>query len=149
MKKQIQVVLVAMGLTLVSAACDRGKAEAERRAQEATLTAAKVQAQTDESAKLKAAHTESRDKLQKDLDASDRKATYLKQKAAHTVGTTKKNADAAITELDARHTAAKASLSKLGDDASPAWDAMRKTAEDDVAAVGKAVDTLEGTLGRK
>jgi len=32
--------------------------------------------------------------VQKDFEAYERKATYLKEKAAKTVGTTKKNADA-------------------------------------------------------
>jgi hypothetical protein len=153
MKKPMRVVLVAIGLTLAVSAC-RGKSEAERKAaeeqkaQEANLTAAKMQAEADE-AKLKAAHEQERMKLQKEMDAHDRKASYLKAKAAKQIGATKKNADAAITELDARHAAAKASLGKLMDDKAPDWDASKKTAEDDVAAVGKSVDALERTLSKK
>lgn len=137
-------------LILVTTGCDRReaerKAEQDRRSQEATITAAKVEA---ENAKLKAAHAEARVGLQKDLDAADRKAMSLKLKAAKTVGVQKKNADAAIAELDKRRDAAKVSMSKLGDDMSPAWDETKKAADDDVAAVGKAVDALERTLAKR
>ncbi|HVH43600.1 MAG TPA: hypothetical protein VM925_14695 [Labilithrix sp.] len=153
MKNHIRVVLVAIGLTLATTACDRGKAEAERKAaeaekqaQETTITAARMQAEAEEAAKSKRAHVEARTKVQKDFEAYERKATYLKEKAAKTVGTTKKNADAAINELASREAKAKASLSKLADDAAPAWDETKKTAEDDVAAVGKAVEALEHTI---
>jgi hypothetical protein len=153
MKKPIRVMLVAIGLTLAASAC-RDKSEAERKAaeaekqSEATITAAKVQAEADE-AKLKAAHDIDRMKLQKDLDAHDRKASYLKAKAAKQVGATKKNADAAITEFEARRATAKTSLGKLTDDKAPGWDTSKKTAEDDVAAVGKSVDAIEHTLTKK
>ncbi len=151
MIKHTRLVLVAMGLTLAVSAC-KGKGEAERKAeeqkaQEATITAAKVEAE--QAAKLRSAHADERGKLQKELDAHDRKAAYLKEKAAKTVGATKKNAEAAIAELDARAAAARASMKTLGDDASPQWDASRKVAEDDIAAMGKAVNALERTLAKK
>jgi hypothetical protein len=155
MNKHMRAALVVMGLTLGVTAC-KGKEEAERKAaegekqsQEATLTAAKMRAEADETAKLKAARSDARMKLQKDFDAMERKSTHLREKAAKSVGTTKKNADAAIAELDTRRTAAKASLNRLADDASPAWDATKKTAEDDIAAVGRAVDALEVTIIKK
>jgi hypothetical protein len=156
MKKHMRMVFAAIGLTLAMTACERGRmeadkraAEAEKKAQEATLTAGKMKADAEETAKLKAAHADTRSKLHKDLEAHERKATYLKEKAAKTTGVTKKNADAAIAELKTRETAAKTSLDKLGDDAAPAWDDMEKKAEGDVAAVGKSVDALEHTLMKK
>ena len=156
MKKHIHVALAAIGLTLASSACDRGKAEAERKAaeaerqaQEATITAGQMQAQAEEAAKTKAAHVEARTKLQKDFDAHERKASYLKEKAAQATGAVKKTADAAIAEYEARRASEKASLDKLGDEAAPAWDATKQTAEEDIAAVGRAVDSLEQTLTKK
>lgn len=152
MNKHMRAALVAVGLTLAMTACkgkeeaERKAAEADRQAQEATLTAAKMRAEADEAAKMRAAHAEARTRLQKDLDAVDRKATYLREKAAKAVGVTKKNADAAIAEVEARRTAAKAAMNRLVDDASPAWEATKKTAEDEIASVGKAVDSLERTL---
>jgi hypothetical protein len=156
MKKHNRVMLVAIGLTLATTACNRGKAEAERkaaeaqqRAQEATITAGQMQAQAEEAARSRAAHAEARSKLQKDFDAHERKAAYLKEKAAKATGAARKNADAAIAEYEARRTSAKASLNHLSDDAAPTWDATKKTAEDDIAAVGRAVDALEQTLTKK
>lgn len=147
----------ALAVTLLAAAaCIRGKEEADRRAaeadkkaQEAEITAAKVQADADQTAKLRAAHNDARTKLQKDIDAYERKGTYLKQKAAAVTGAKKKNVDAAMSEYDGRLATAKADLAKLGDDMSPAWDATRKTTEDDVAAVGKSIDAFERTLAKK
>lgn len=156
MNKHMQWALVAMGLTLATTACDRGKAEAERKAaeaekqaQEATLTAAKVQAEAEATTRMKAAHADARAKLQKEFDALDRKATYLKSKATKTAGTTRRNADAAIAELESRRMAAKASLTRLANDADSAWDATKRTAEDDIAAVGKSVESLDHTLMKK
>src|SRR6185295_5488803 len=61
-------------------------AKAEREAAEAKRAA------EEEAARL---HTEVRRTLQADLDAADRKATYLKSKAAKMTGASKKNAEAA------------------------------------------------------
>ncbi len=151
------LVALTLALSTFSAACDKGTKEADQKAAEAAKTAkdaedkanaAKLKAD-EEKAKAAAAHAEARNKLQKDMDAHDRKGTYLREKAAKATGAAKANADAAVKELDARRDAAKASVAKLSDDASPTWDGLRKTAEDDIAAVGKAVDTLETTVNKK
>ncbi len=147
--KPIQMVLVAAALAAATAGCDRGKSEAEQKAQEATLTAAKMKAEADDTAKLKTAHVEERTKLQKDLDAQERKVAYLKQKAATAIGPTKKNADAAITEYEARVTKAKSDLSRLADETAPGWDATKKATEEDLAAVSKANEAIERTLTKK
>jgi hypothetical protein len=154
-EKPMRMVLVAVSLAVAAAACHRGreeaerKAEAERRAQEAEITAAKVQAEAADTAKLKAAHSEARTKLQKELDAHERKGTYLKQKAVGKTGAAKKNVDAAISEYTSRLAKAKTDLGRLADDASPEWDATKKAADDDVAAVGRSVEAIDHALMKK
>lgn len=155
MKKHIRLALAAIAVTLAATGCKGSRQEVERKAQEAEqkaeaeLTAAKIKAEKEESAKVKAERADERAKLQKDLDAHERKASYLRQKAAKTVGATKRNADAALNELDARRVTAKASMSRLSDETTANWDATKKSAEDDIAAVGRAVDSLEHTLAKK
>lgn len=150
--------LIAVCLTAGTAACDNGKAEADKKAaeaakeaQEAAAKASLKKSEADEAAaKAKIAHIEVKSKLQKDLDAHDRKATYLKDKAAKLTGDVKKNADAAVAELETRRTTAKTSLAKLSEDSvDSAWDSAKKAAEDDIAAVGKAVDSLETAALKK
>lgn len=154
MTNHIRWTLVAFSLSVFAFACDRGKAEAEKKAaeaeqqaQETTITAARVKAE--EEAKLKTARAEERGHLQKQLDAHERKADYLKDKAAKTAGATKQNANAAISELNARLASAKESVGKLADDTSPAWDAAKSAAANDLAAVERATDSLEQTLTKK
>ena len=154
MTNHIRWTLVAFSLSVFAFACDRGKAEAEKKAaeaeqqaQETTITPARVKAE--EEAKLKTARAEERGHLQKQLDAHERKADYLKDKAAKTAGATKQNANAAISELNARLASAKESVGKLADDTSPAWDAAKSAAANDLAAVERATDSLEQTLTKK
>jgi colicin import membrane protein len=154
MRIDTRPLLVALTLAC-SVACNKGEeeeaarkaaaAEQEAREAQAKANAAKLEAEQ-EAATARTARAESRDKLQKDLDAHERKAAHLKEKAAAAKGATKKNADAAVVELDKRRDTAKASLTKLSDYTAAAWDDTREAAEDDVEAVGKAVDSLESTL---
>lgn len=153
--RYVRAALVVTSLAAAQVACkdteaERKAAEAAKQAQEAETTAAKMRAESDQAVeKLKVTHTDARTKLQRDLDTHERKATYLKEKAAKLTGDKKKNADAAVTELTSRQTTAKASLARLANDADPAWDATKKTVEDDIAAVGKAVDSLEQAVEKK
>lgn len=142
MNNPMRVMLAAAVLTLVGTACDRRKTETR----ETTTTGAEIKERADDIAKLKADHAEAKHKLEGKLEAQERKATYLKQKAAKAVGKEKLNANAAVAELDARRTTAKTSLGRLTDEVSPAWDSTKKAAEDDIDAYEKAVDALENTL---
>jgi uncharacterized protein YPO0396 len=152
MNNPMRIALVTT-LTLAAAACNRGKSETDRnvtgQGNQTEITSANVKAEADHAAKLKDEHYKERAELQKNFDAQDRKASYLKQKATHTVGTVKKNADAAIAEVDARRNTAKSSLSRLADDMSPSWDSTKKLVDDDIGSYGKAVDALENTLEKK
>lgn len=138
-----RVMLATAILVVASPACKR-KTDVESK--ETTTTGAEMREKAEETAKLKADHAEARHKLEGKLEAQERKATYLKQKAAKAVGKEKLNANAAIAELDARRTTAKTSLARLGDETSPAWDSAKKAAEDDIDGLEKAVDALEKTL---
>jgi hypothetical protein len=147
MNKYTRLVLVTLGLVAAATACNR-KTEATKEAEETTITGGKMNVEASEAAKLKQEHTDTVNKLTKELDDLDRKGTYLKEKATKTTGTIKKNADAAIIELNSRATIAKTSLSRLPTEAGAAWDSAKKATEDDVKAVEKAVDSLEHTLGK-
>ena len=150
------VAMVALSLA-AGTACEKSTADADKNAaaaaKEAKEAADKANAaklkSDEESAKAKLARAEARTSIQKDFDAHERKTTYLKEKVAKATGDMRKNADAAATELDKRRDAAKASIAKIQDDASPTWEAAKKQAQDDVAAVGKGVDALEATLNKK
>jgi hypothetical protein len=156
MRFRAMMLAVCVG-ALSTAACKKDTAEADKAAAQAAKEAneasekanAAKQKANEEAAKANLARSEARTKLQKDLDAHERKATYLKEKAAKATGAAKQNAAAAVTELDTRSAAAKASIAKLADDSATGWESLKKTAEDDVASVGKAVDSLEKTLEKK
>lgn len=143
MNNPMRVMLAAAVLTLAGTACEKRKTETR---ETTTTTGAEVNRKSEDMAKMKADRAEDRHKLEGKLEAQERKATYLKQKAAKAAGKEKLNANAAIAELDARRTTAKTSLSRLSDDTSAAWDSTKKAAEDDIDAFEKSVDSLEKTL---
>lgn len=153
MDKYMRGLLVGFVIVLGATGCDRGRAERERlegdRTQETETTGAKTKSAAEELAKTKADHSETRTKLLQKFEAEERKASHLKQKAAKAVGKEKLNANAAIAELDARRATAKTSLGRLSDEASPVWDSVKKSAEDDVDSFERAVETLEQTISKK
>jgi colicin import membrane protein len=152
MRIHVRASLLAVALTVGVAACgnkaEEAKKEADQKAAEAAKEADDKAAAAKKEADDKAAkaNAEIKAKLQKDLDAAERKAVYLKEKAAKVTGATKKNADAAVTELDTRSAAAKASVAKLDTSTGAAWETQKVAVESDIAALNKAVDSLETTL---
>ena len=155
MRINVRASLLAVALTVGVAACGNKAEEAKKEADQKAAEAAKSAKEADDKAaaakkeaddKAAKANAEIKAKLQKDLDAADRKAVYLKEKAAKITGATKKNADAAVTELDTRHAAAKASIAKLDTATGAAWETQKVAVESDIAALNKAVDSLETTL---
>ncbi len=84
--------------------------------------------------------------LQKGYDDADRKLTYLKEKVAKAKGAAKKNADAALVEVEKRATAAKESIAKITGAAADNLATLKTGAESDVAAFIESVDALETTL---
>ena len=129
---------------------DEAKKEADqaaKSAKEADDKAAAAKKEADD--KAAKANAETKTKLQKELDAADRKAAYLKEKASKATGATKKNVDAAVAEVDRRDATAKASIAKLDPANTTAWDPQKTAVESDIAALNKAVDSVETTLKAK
>jgi hypothetical protein len=93
MRIDTRTVLIALALS-VTLACDKGAEEADKKAAAAAeeARAAQEKANTERleaeqaAAKAKAVRDEARTKIQKDLDAHERKAASLKQKAATAKG---------------------------------------------------------------
>ncbi len=123
---------------------DQKARDAAKAAQEADAKAAAAAKETADAAAKDAA--EARDKLQKSIESSDRKATSLKEKVAKATGTIRKNADAAAAEVDKRRAAVSASLSNLSSAAGTAWNTAKLQVEADIAALDKSIDGLETTL---
>lgn len=116
-------------------------AKAKKEADEKTAVAQKEAAD-----KAIAANAEVRMALQKDIDAADRKLTYLKEKAAKATGAMKKNADAAAAEVDKRREAVKTNMASLEAATGDAWTTAKGQVEADIAALNKSVETLETSL---
>lgn len=154
----VRALLVGLALTTAVAACGNKEEEARKEAEAKAAEAAKAAKEAQEKAakeeaeaqaKIAKANGEIKAKLQKDIDAAGRKATYLKEKAAKATGAAKKNADAAVAELDARDATAKSDLAKLDAATGDAFNTAKNTVEADIAALNKAVDSLETTLKGK
>lgn len=158
MRIDMRALLLATAIAAGTVGCgnkaEEAKKEADQKAAEAAKTAKEAEdkasaAKVEAEAKVAKANAEIKTKLQKDIDAAERKATYLKEKAAKVTGAAKKNADAAVAELDTRHATAKASLAKLDTATGAAWDTAKVGVESDIAALNKAVESLETTLKAK
>lgn len=85
-------------------------------------------------------------KLQTDFDASDRRFTTLKEKAATATGATKKKADAAIADIKKREATVMAGIAKLRDATVAQWKATKPQHDANTLAYNKAIDALEVTL---
>lgn len=155
MQNYVRVMLLAVAVSTASVGCGNKAAEAQKEADQKAAEAAKAQAVADEKAATEKkeaeatalkANAETKVKLQKDVDAANRKITYLKEKVAKATGAMKKNADAAATEVDTRTATVKADMAKLDGATGTAWDTAKTQVEADTAALNKAVDALEATL---
>ena len=142
--------------------CDKGdQASAERAQRDAAEKAEKAQLEANEkisAARREAekaandaaqARSEARGTLQKDVDAVDRKISYLKERAASGKGSAKKNSDAAQAEAEKRRGALRDDFSKLSTETGAAWDAMKEAVERDLTALKASVDSWESTIANK
>jgi colicin import membrane protein len=155
MRDRVIAVLLVFGLSSFIVGCKNKEEEAKREAELHSAQVAKEgeEARAKEEARKKAeaeaatkARTDARGKVQKEIDAADRKLAYLKEKLAKATGPKKKNAEAAAAEVTKRRDAAVASAAKLETDTTTPVETERSTAEADVAALNKAIDNLEATL---
>jgi len=150
--------VAAFALSLGVLACgDKEKEAAQaaaaasaKTAEEATKAAEEAKKKAEEEAKAAAAKVtaEAVNKVQKELDAADRKFTYLKDKAAKATAAQKKNADAAVAEVDKRREAVKSAIEKLaagGDD----WEGLKTAVESALGELTKAIDGLEAVFAKK
>lgn len=153
--KMTRALCLALSLATATAACGNKEEEAKKAADQKADEAAKAAKEADDKAaaakrdadaQAVKAHAEAKASLQKDIDAADRKATYLRNKSAKLTGAAKKNTDAAVAELDAREAATKADLAKLDTATGTAWDSAKLAVDSDITALNKSVDTLETTL---
>ena len=160
MRKQWRMFALALALAVGTAGatgCSKDDKAAKEKAaadKAAADKAAEDKAAADKAAKdaeekAIAQRTEARTKLQKDLEAAERKATHFKEKAAKATGAMKKNAAAAAAELDKRWEAAKASLAALDPNKGDDWDASAARVEADTIKVNEAIDALETSLKKK
>ncbi|AKU96077.1 TPR repeat-containing protein [Labilithrix luteola] len=157
--RALSTLVVASALasaSLSSLGCsNKAKEEEAKKAAEAQAQAAKEAEQKATDAKkaeeeaLNAKHAAEQKKLQSQFDANDRKSTYLKEKAGKATGNAKKNADAAVAELDKRRATASESIKNVQSATGAAWDTAKAKADEDVAAYGKAVESLEQTIATK
>lgn len=124
------------------------KARDAQREANVKIAEAKLEA---EKAAVKAAdaRAEVKTTLQKDVDAVDRKITYLKERGAAAKGNAQKNVAAAQSEVDTRRATVSSTFRKLETESGAAWDTARGEAESAVAALKSAVDSLENTLTAK
>lgn len=121
--------------------------EAMREAEEKVAAARREgEAAAQDAAKQRA---EARAALQKDVDAIDRKISYLKEQASTVKGAAQKNAAAAQAEVDTRRTALRTDLAKLEAETGAAWDTAKATVERDMTAVKASVDSWESTVTGK
>ncbi len=87
--------------------------------------------------------------LQKDVDAVDRKISYLKERVVTVSGAAKKNADAAQKETESRRATLQADFRKLETETGAAWDQAKASVEGDIKALKAAVDSWETTATNK
>jgi len=93
--------------------------------------------------------SETRVRLQKDVDAVDRKISHLKELGVKATGAAKKNADVAEAEAETRRTKLQADLRKLETETGAAWDSAKDEVERNIAAVSASVNSWESTLSNK
>lgn len=158
MTNGMRAAILALGICVMTTgtvACgnkaEEAKKEADTKAAEALKTVKEAEdkaaaAKKEADDKLTKLNIEAKTKLGKDIDAADRKASNLKEKATKLTGAAKKNTEAAVAELDKRYATAKASLAKLDTLTGADWDAAKKSAEADIEALNRAVESLETTI---
>jgi hypothetical protein len=133
------------------AAADQLKREAEekiateKRAAEEKIAAAKKELEE----KAQKAAAEGRAAVKKEIDGADRKITYLKEKAAKLTGAAKKNADAALAEVDKRREGVRADFAKLETAGAGDWNALKTAATTNIEQLTKAVEALEAVVTKK
>jgi colicin import membrane protein len=122
---------------------ERARVEAAEKISEARRDAEKA---ANDAAK---ARGDARGELQKDVDAVDRKISYIKERAVEVKGTAKKNADVAQAEAEKRRTTLRDDFRKLETETGAAWDSAKADVERDIKSLKDSVDSWESTVTNK
>jgi colicin import membrane protein len=133
---------------------EKAQREATERAEKARLDAAEKISEARRDAEKAAndaakARGEARGELQKDVDAVDRKISYLKERAVEVKGNAKKNADVAQAEAEKRRSTLREDFRKLETDTGAAWDSAKAAVERDIKSLKDSVDSWESTITNK
>jgi hypothetical protein len=92
--------------------------------------------------------SEARVELQKDIDAVDRKISYLKEQGVKAQGAAKKNADVARAEAETRRSALQTSFRKLETETGAAWDSAKADVQRSISDLKAAVESWENTMSK-
>lgn len=156
--------MLCTALSVAAFGCDdadAAKKEADNKALEASKSAneaaakASVEAQNavakanEALAAGKKAAAEAQASLTKDVDDAERKTTALKEKIAKLAGAKKKNAEAALAEVDKRVASTKAELALVGNSAGDTLDTAKTKAQAEIDGLKKAVENLDSTVNGK
>lgn len=133
---------------------EKTEREANERAEKARLDAADTISEARRDAEKAAndaarARGETRGELQKDVDAVDRKISYLKERAVEVKGNAKKNADVAQAEAEKRRSALRDDFRKLQTDTGAEWDSAKAAVERDLKSLRDSLDSWETTVTDK
>jgi hypothetical protein len=158
------LMLVAAQLgALALAGCNKGddqqaaaekQREAEQKAERAQLEANEKIAEAKGEAERLAneaarSRSDTRVQLQKEIDAVDRKISYLRERSTTVPAAAKKNADVARGEVETRRATLKTNFRKLETESGAAWDAAKAEVEANISAVKAAVDNWETSANAK
>src|SRR6476620_10339945 len=154
MHKSRSVALLAgasLASALALAGCNKpSQEEAEKTEREANERAEEARRDAEKAANDAArARGETRGELQKDVDAVDRKISYLKERAVEVKGNAKKNADVAQAEAEKRRSTLRDDFRKLETDTGAEWDSAKAAVERDIKSLKDSVDSWESTVTNK
>ncbi|MES1184473.1 MAG: hypothetical protein ABUL60_11700 [Myxococcales bacterium] len=133
---------------------EKTEREANERAEKARLDAAEKISEAQRDAEKAAndaakARGETRGELQKDVDAVDRKISYLKERAVEVKGSAKNNADVAQAEAEKRRSTLRDDFRKLQTDTGAEWDSAKAAVEHDLKSLKESLDSWETTVADK
>jgi hypothetical protein len=128
--------------------------EAEQKAERAQLEANEKIGEAKRDAERLAneaarSRSDARVELQKDIDAVDRKISYLRERSTTVPAAAKKNADVARAEVETRRSSLQTKFRKLETESGAAWDAAKADVEASISAVKAAVDNWESSASTK
>jgi len=140
-------------IALLAIACGKNDEKAAQQAaaaaREAEQTAASAKQAQEAAEKATRERTAVKEAMKKDVDAVDRKLTYLRERAGKLTGAAKTAAQKAMHDTDAKREAVQNDLKKLDPAAAADWDTVRASFDRDVAALKASMDAFERSVTGK